>query len=97
MEEMLIGKMGCINNDPVVEDLEATQRSVQSDKLIGRQVKIELKPNDVYRVPLMWLMRDSTVDLAIMRQVQGRDDDEQDPVELFTDIQSLFNQSADDE
>ena len=94
MEEMLIGNASSINGDPVIGDLEGSERS---NKLIGRQVKIELKPNDVYRVPLMWLMRDSMVDLAIMRQVEDREDDEQDSVELFTDIQSLFNQSADDE
>ena len=43
----------------------------------------------------MWLMPDSKVDLFIMTQKVDSEDDQQDPLELSTDIQSLFSQSPD--
>jgi len=100
MEEMLadddkskaISKMASINLDSRSDEEKGNERH---NRLIDRRVKMVLKPNDVYRVPLMWLMPDSKLDLKIMTQREDCSDDEQDPLTLFTDIQSLFNQNAD--
>jgi hypothetical protein len=50
----------------------------------------------VYRVPLVWMMQDSKIDLYVMTQSKDIPDQEQDLIELFTDIQSTFNQCCED-
>lgn len=91
-EKQAADKMLQINNDSVFGEEKGDERQ---NKVIDRKIKMVLNHNDVYRVPLMWLMPDSKVDLFIMTQKVDSEDDQQDPLELFTDIQSLFNQSPD--
>lgn len=53
-----------------------------------------MKPNDIFRVPVMWLMEDSRVDVSIRTEREGVDDADQDLLELFQNIQSLFKGTA---
>ena len=67
-------------------------------KELSQQVKIVIQPNDIYRVPLIWLMQDSRIDMFIQAERKEDDDqaEEQELLELYTDIQNLFNQCGGD-
>ena len=69
-------------------------------------IKLTLDPNDIYKVPLMWMMQDSAVDVGILhkkekKKKEGRaaedewiNDTEQDAEPIFEDIQKIFNKTA---
>jgi hypothetical protein len=72
-DEKAISKVASINIDSRSDDEKGNGRY---KRLIDRQVEIILKPGDVYRVPLMWLMPDSKLDLKIMTKREDCSDDE---------------------
>jgi len=54
-------------------------------------------PNDVFRVPLLWMVLDSEVDVYVMRKnLEGEDDPSQPPVLLLENIASTFSKTAKD-
>jgi len=63
-------------------------------KLINRKVRVTIKSNDIFRVPLMWVMPDSKVDLFVEKQQVGNKYGEGgsgdgEMVELIEDLGSL--------
>lgn len=55
------------------------------------EVRVELDPAGIFRVPLVWMMSDSCIDLYILTQEEEKDDSEQDLLELFRDISQKFS------
>ena len=98
MDEMLLDESKIEEELENYPDLENQRGLSQCVKELSQQVRIVIQPNDIYRVPLIWLMQDSRIDLFIQAE-QKEDDDqakEQELLELYTDIQNLFNQCAGD-
>ena len=60
----------------------------------NNEIKVILKAGEVFRIPIVWLMRDSKVDLLVQTERPDVKEDEQSLISLFQNIQSLFNQSA---
>jgi len=58
------------------------------------QVKLVLGPNDIFRVPLMWMMPDSSVDLYIAEVRLGAKEEDLELHLLHKNIQEVFNQRA---
>jgi hypothetical protein len=68
-------------------------------------VTVTLQPHDIYKIPLMWMMPESAVDVAIVKKrltsVQGTkpreyEDREDADEQIFEDIQKIFRKTASD-
>lgn len=69
-------------------------------------VTVTLQPHDIYKIPLMWMMPESAVDVAIVKKrltsVQGTkpreyEDREDADEQIFEDIQKIFRKTASDQ
>lgn len=83
-----------MNHDDSV-DLDEQDKADQSEE--GEIIKLTLDPNDIYKIPLMWMMLDSAIDVGILHKKEGpaaEDDTEQDAEPIFEDIQKIFNKTA---
>ena len=59
-------------------------------------VRIELKPSEVYRVPLTWLMQGSLVNVSLIKKLNDNITDSKDKVDIFEDIARKFCKTAAD-
>jgi hypothetical protein len=64
----------------------------------GISIPVLVAPGDVFRVPIMWLMSDSIIDLYLVKKtpINLVDDFSQPKIELFKNISRIFCKTARD-
>mmetsp|Transcript_18162 Transcript_18162/g.27941 ORF Transcript_18162/g.27941 Transcript_18162/m.27941 type:complete len:147 (+) Transcript_18162:6795-7235(+) len=79
-------------------DYEEDEQKQLDDIIKDNEVIVHLGSQDVFRVPLMWMMHDSLVDIHIMKKLEDSDlDDEDNTLLLFESISRIFNKTAKDQ
>jgi hypothetical protein len=46
------------------------------EESLTKEVKIEMEPAGIFRVPLVWMMSDSCIDVYILTQEEDKHEDE---------------------
>ena len=61
-------------------------------------MRVRLCPDEIFNVPLVWLMHDSNIDILIVKQsLEGNEDDlTKDFVPIFENISKIFTKTAKD-
>ena len=83
-------------------DYEEDDKRVEiEEERANSLVTVTLKPHDIYKIPLMWMMPDSAVDVAILKKrivpgtkLREYEDIEDEAEPIFEGIQNIFCKTA---